>query len=61
MSAVRTELEDSLFADPSFEEKVARFASDAGCQVVYVNKERFVDADEDGEFFNLDWKYRLRR
>lgn len=50
MSAVRTELEDSLFADPSFEEKVVRFASDAGCQVVYVTKERFVDADEDGEF-----------
>jgi dynein heavy chain 1 len=49
MSATREELEDSLFEDPSFEEKVARFATDSGCQVVYVTKETFLDVDEDGE------------
>lgn len=49
MSATSEELEDSLFEDPSFEEKVARFATDSGCQVVYVTKETFLDVDEDGE------------
>lgn len=49
MSAKVEELEDSLFVDPSFEEKVLRFATDAACRGVYVTKESFADADEDGE------------
>lgn len=55
MSAPLEELEDSLFEDTGFEEKVTRFASDTGCQVVYITKETFVDVDEDGK---LDFTYR---
>jgi dynein heavy chain 1 len=51
MSATPQELEDSLFSDPSFDEKALRFATDSVCQVVYITRERLldVDADEDGE------------
>lgn len=49
MSASTEELEDSMFEDPSFEEKVSRFASDAASRSVYVTKETFMDADEDGQ------------
>lgn len=51
MSATPQELEDSLFSDPSFDEKALRFATDSVCQVVYITRERFldVDADEDGK------------
>lgn len=49
MAATRQELEMGLFGDPTFEEKTLRFASDAGCQVVYITKERYLDVDEDGE------------
>lgn len=49
MAASRKELERGLFDDMAFEEKTLRFATDAGCQVVYITKERFVDVDEDGE------------
>jgi hypothetical protein len=49
MSASLEELEDSLFEDTGFDEKVTRFASDSGCQVVYITKETFVDVDEDGK------------
>jgi hypothetical protein len=28
---------------------VIRFASDSGCQVVYITKETFIDVDDDGE------------
>jgi dynein heavy chain 1 len=49
MTASQQELEDSLFEDPSFEEKTLRFATDAGCMVVYITRERFYDVDEDGE------------
>jgi dynein heavy chain 1 len=48
MSATPNELEDSLFVDPSFGEKSMRFATDSGCQVVYITRERFFDVDEDG-------------
>lgn len=51
MSASIEELEDSLFEDASFEEKVTRFALDAGCQVVYITKETFGDVDEDGKLY----------
>ncbi|WVQ93134.1 hypothetical protein IAU59_000198 [Kwoniella sp. CBS 9459] len=47
MSASRQELEDSLFEDPHFDEKALRFATDAGCQVVYITKERYLDVEED--------------
>ncbi|BEJ00458.1 hypothetical protein CcaverHIS631_0503150 [Cutaneotrichosporon cavernicola] len=47
MAATRQELELGLFNDPTFEEKTLRFASDAGCQVVYITKERYLDVDED--------------
>jgi dynein heavy chain 1 len=50
MSAAVDQLEKTLFADPTFEEKVQRFATDAGCQVVYITRERFVEPDEEGEF-----------
>jgi dynein heavy chain 1 len=49
MAATRQELEHGLFEDPAFEEKSLRFATDAGCQVVYITKERYLDVDEDGE------------
>lgn len=49
MAATRQELEHGLFDDPAFEEKSLRFATDAGCQVVYITKERYLDMDEDGE------------
>lgn len=49
MAASVEDLEDSLFADPSFDEKVIRFASDSASRGVYVTKETFLDADEDGE------------
>lgn len=49
MSASMEDIEDSLFEDSSFEEKVTRFASDAGCQVVYITKETFIDVDDDGK------------
>jgi dynein heavy chain 1 len=49
MSASLEALEDSLFEDTGFDEKVTRFASDSGCQVVYITKETFVDIDEDGK------------
>jgi dynein heavy chain 1 len=49
MSASLEDIEDSLFEDTSFEEKATRFATDTGCQVVYITKETFVDVDEDGE------------
>lgn len=52
MSATSEELEDSLFEDASFEEKVVRFAVDASCQVVYITKDTFLDVDEEGE---LKW------
>lgn len=48
MTATQQQLDDSLFQDPSFEEKSLRFATDAGCQVVYLTRERYMDADEDG-------------
>jgi dynein heavy chain 1 len=48
MAASSQELEDTLFQDTSFDEKAQRFATDPGSQVVYITKERFVDA-EDGE------------
>jgi hypothetical protein len=49
MSASLEDIEDSLFEDSSFDEKVTRFASDSGCQVVYITKETFIDVDEDGK------------
>jgi dynein heavy chain 1 len=49
MAASRSELEHGLFDDPAFEEKALRFATDAGCQVVYVTKQRYHDADEDDQ------------
>lgn len=49
MSATKQELDQGLFDDPSFDEKVLRFASDHACQVVYITKERYLDVDEDGE------------
>lgn len=56
MSATSEELDDSLFLDPGFEEKALRFATDGGCQVIYVTRERYLDVDEDGELsrFNLE-------
>lgn len=53
MSASIQDLEDSLFLDPSLDEKVLRFAGDAGCQVVYITKEKFADVDDDGTSFDL--------
>jgi len=50
MSATNSELDDSLFSDPSFEEKSLRFATDAGCQVVYVTRERYIDGDDEGRW-----------
>ena len=50
MSASMEDIEDSLFEDSSFDEKVTRFASDSGCQVVYITKETFIDVDEDGKW-----------
>ncbi|WWC91126.1 uncharacterized protein L201_006067 [Kwoniella dendrophila CBS 6074] len=47
MSATKQEIVDSLFEDPSFDEKTVRFATDPGCQVVYITKERYLDLDED--------------
>ena len=47
MSASLEDIEDSLFEDSSFDEKVTRFASDSGCQVVYITKETFIDVDDD--------------
>jgi dynein heavy chain 1 len=49
MSASLEDIEDSLFEDTSFDEKVTRFASDSGCQVVYITKETFIDVDDDGK------------
>lgn len=49
MAATRQELEHGLFDDLNFDEKTLRFAFDAGCQVVYITKERYRDVDEDGE------------
>ena len=49
MSASTEELEDSMFEDPGFEEKVSRFASDAASRSVYVTKETFMDSDDDGK------------
>lgn len=48
MSASLSDVGDSLFRDPLFEENVLRFAGDAGCQVVYITKERSVSMDDDG-------------
>lgn len=48
MTASREELHDSLFEDPSFEEKSLRFGTDAACQVMYITRERYLDVDEDG-------------
>lgn len=48
MSASHEELADSLFIDPSFGEKSLRFATDPGCQVVYVTKDRIVDSETEG-------------
>lgn len=54
MGASRRDLESSLFDDTAFEEKCTRFASDAGCMVVYVTKELPVTAvDGDGGKFSL--------
>lgn len=50
MSATVEELESTLFQDPSFEEKVQRFATDSGCQVVYLTKERYRDMGTNEEF-----------
>ncbi|WVQ73635.1 hypothetical protein IAR50_003215 [Cryptococcus sp. DSM 104548] len=47
MSATPQELDDTLFEDPNFDEKTVRFATDVGCQVVYVTKERYLDVDEE--------------
>ncbi|WWC63949.1 uncharacterized protein I303_106555 [Kwoniella dejecticola CBS 10117] len=47
MSATKQEIEDTLFEDPNFDDKTIRFATDPGCQVVYLTKERYVDVDED--------------
>lgn len=52
MAATRQELEHGLFDDPNFDEKAQRFAFDAGCQVVYVTKERYLDVDEEGKHWN---------
>ncbi len=49
MSATVEDLAASLFQDPNFDEKVLRFASDAGCQVVYITRDRHVDVEVDGE------------
>lgn len=49
MSATRSEIDLSLYDDTNFEEKSLRFATDPGCQVIYVTKERYVDMDEDGQ------------
>lgn len=54
MSASSEDIEDSLFEDSSFEEKATRFASDSGCQVVYITKETFIDVDDDGELCETD-------
>ena len=48
MTATSHELQSSLFDDPSFEEKSLRFATDAGCQVVYITRERYLDVDDTG-------------
>ena len=50
MTATREELEDSLFEDPSFDEKCLRFATDSSCQVIYITRERYLDVDEEGLF-----------
>ena len=50
MTATPNELQESLFEDPSFEEKALRFASDPSCQVVYITRERYLDVDEDGQY-----------
>ncbi|WVN87983.1 uncharacterized protein L203_103180 [Cryptococcus depauperatus CBS 7841] len=47
MSASQQELEDSLFEDTNFEEKTVRFATDPGCQVVYITRERYLNLEED--------------
>ncbi|ORY33069.1 putative motor [Naematelia encephala] len=47
MTATAQDIQDSLFEDPSFDDKATRFATDASCQVVYVVKERYLDVDED--------------
>lgn len=49
MSASAEELEDSMFEDPSFDEKVSRFASDAASRSVYITKETFMDMDEESK------------
>ena len=48
MSATIAELTESLFEDPSFDEKVLRFATDPGCQVVYLTRDRQSDLDPEG-------------
>ncbi|KAK4688349.1 dynein cytoplasmic 1 heavy chain, partial [Tremellales sp. Uapishka_1] len=53
MSASPEDLEDSLFQDPSFEEKSLRFATDPGCMVVYITRERFNDTDDDAHSPNV--------
>lgn len=53
MSASANELADSMFSDPSFEEKSLRFATDVGCQVVYITRERYMNTEEEGESLPL--------
>ena len=50
MTATKQGLRDSLFAEPSFEEKTIRFATDAACQVVYITRERYLDAEDEGGY-----------
>jgi hypothetical protein len=52
MSANVLELKDTLFNEPDFEENVLRFASDIGCQVVYIVKDRVVTLEDDGGLHN---------
>lgn len=50
MTASRTELEVSLFDDPTFEEKVMRFASDPSIMVAYVTQMKaLVEPTEEDE------------
>lgn len=59
MAATRLDLEETLFSDPAFGDKVSRFAVDSSTMVAYVTKERnataFVDGN-DGEIHrNSRW------
>lgn len=49
MAATRLELEETLFSDPAFGDKVSRFAMDSSTMVAYVTKERSAVASGDGD------------